>query len=375
MRGWRTGGGAAWRRNGSSRGALERLRARARRVARIAAAAACLVLAARFLLSAAPARAGAEGGRTVRGARALLDRDADAEALFGIGVFTSYTAAGADRRAAIAATWLPGLQRAAATRRIALRFVVGDPPPGAAPGAAAALAAEVAPARLLHLRGVVDVYAALPAKTAAFVAAAAALWPAAQFVVKADDDVYLRPGALPLLAPAWRARRADYIGCMKSHGIVRDPAARWAEPHAMLLGGDQYHVHAWGSAYALSSRFLALLAALPPGALRLLANEDTSVGAWALALQVRLLDDRRLCAQACGDGLGLAAAVWNFSCTGLCDAPRGMRAAHAQPACGAPAAAPHPGAADDVDAGAFFPFAELNALPEEDERGADTPQA
>ncbi len=113
----------------------------------------------------------------------------------------------------------------------------------------------------------------------------------------------------------------------------------------------------------MSRRFASLLAALPLGALRRFANEDVSVGAWALALDVRLLDERRLCAQTCEEGRGLALAVWNFSCTGLCDAPRGMRAAHALPACAAASRGP-PAPVSDADEGSFFPFAQLNALPQ-----------
>jgi hypothetical protein len=114
----------------------------------------------------------------------------------------------------------------------------------------------------------------------------------------------------------------------------------------------------------VSRRFASLLAALPPGSLRRFANEDVSVGAWALALDVRLLDERRLCAQTC-EGRGLALAVWNFSCTGLCDAPRGMRAHHALPACAAAPRGP-PAPVSDADEGSFFPFAQLNALPQAD---------
>jgi hypothetical protein len=319
-------------------------------------------------------RAGASSSSSSDVAAADAD-GADATALYGICIFTSYAGReSAARRAAIAATWLP-TPEAAQRLRLAVRFVVGDAPTAAtsvdAERAAAALALEVSPVKLMHLRGVHDTYAALSSKTAAFITAAARLWPAALFVLKVDDDVYLRPGVLPLLAPRWAARGADYIGCMKSHAIQRNASLKWAEPRAMHLGDENYFVHAWGSAYALSRRALTLIAALPPGALRQFANEDVSVGAWALALSVRLLDERRLCAATCDEGAdaaqgrpGAALAVWEYRCTGLCDAPTAMRQLHQLPACThvPPHNAPLPSLAEDDDA-AFFPFAVLNALP------------
>jgi hypothetical protein len=277
--------------------------------------------------------------------------------LFGVGIFTGYSAVSAERRRAIVDTWLPSAAEAA-KGGCAFRFVLGDPP------AAGARAADVPPALLLHLPGVHDTYDQLPAKSAAFFRLAVRVWPQARYIVKVDDDVYLRPSALPLLLPGWQRRSVDYVGCMKSHAIVTDPAQRWAEPRALHLGGNSYFVHSWGSAYALSHRFASMLAALPAGALRRFANEDVSVGAWALALDVTLLDDRRMCAQDCGAD-PLATAVWNFSCTGVCDAPRGLRSLHAMHACSAaatPAALP-PGATADGAESEFFPFAQLNALP------------
>lgn len=71
---------------------------------------------------------------------------------------------------------------------------------------------------------------------------------------------------------------------MKTGEIFTDPRQRWFEPDHFILGSRSYFLHAWGPAYALSSRTVATIASLPRGALRHFANEDVTVGAWMLAL-------------------------------------------------------------------------------------------
>lgn len=347
---------ARWRRFVASR-----LVARRTRAAAVVGATAVLCLLAAYALLARRSPAQLHPPRARR--EALTAEDASA--IFGVGIFTAFTDGSFERRDAIFSTWLPSVARARELR-LAVRFVVGEPEARSV-DAARAFAAQVSPHLVLRLPGVADTYSNLASKTAAFIAAAAALWPKAQYVLKVDDDVFVRPAALPLLAARWRMRSADYVGCMKSHRMHNNAALRWAEPREMHLGGGHYFVHSWGSAYALSRRFLDAAAPLCAAhLLRLFANEDVSVGAWALALDVLLLDERRMCAQSCDEGSGVSLAVWLFNCTGLCDAPRAMRALHALPACDDAPLLLHssPGGAtvgDDDDA-SFFPFAVLNAL-------------
>ena len=69
---------------------------------------------------------------------------------------------------------------------------------------------------------------------------------------------------------------ADYIGCMKTGQVFRDPNLRWFEPQNSLIGGKSYFTHAWGSIYVLSSHaasILATLSAAAPEGLRFFNNE------------------------------------------------------------------------------------------------------
>lgn len=39
---------------------------------------------------------------------------------------------------------------------------------------------------------------------------------------------------------------ADYVGCMKTGQIIKSPRYRWYEPQHQLLGSSSYFTHAWG---------------------------------------------------------------------------------------------------------------------------------
>ena len=70
------------------------------------------------------------------------------------------------------------------------------------------------------------------------------------------------------------------------HGVTwTQPGTRWYEP-AHLLIGPTYYLHAYGSIYALSRRVVQDVVVANFGHLRMLSNEDTSVGAWMLGHQV-----------------------------------------------------------------------------------------
>ncbi|EFJ46484.1 hypothetical protein VOLCADRAFT_46325, partial [Volvox carteri f. nagariensis] len=130
----------------------------------------------------------------------------------------------------------------------------------------------------------------------------------------ADDDVYLMPQRLPAAAAQWERIGAGYIGCMKNGWVFRDPKHRWYEPQYLLLGSD-YFLHAYGSAYVLSAEAVRQVIIHNYQHLRLLANEDTSVGAWMLAQDVVFFEDMRLCSRVCHKS---ALAVWQTECAGLC---------------------------------------------------------
>ena len=70
---------------------------------------------------------------------------------------------------------------------------------------------------------------------------------------------------------------ADYIGCMKTGGIVTNQQQRWYEPQHVVLGSSTYFTHAWGSIYVVSGQVAYDIARIRQGRLRYLANE----GGWS----------------------------------------------------------------------------------------------
>ncbi|VAH15359.1 unnamed protein product [Triticum turgidum subsp. durum] len=81
----------------------------------------------------------------------------------------------------------------------------------------------------------------------------------AEFYVKADDTIYLRPDRLAALLAKDRLHHRTYIGCMKKGPVVSDPNMKWYESSYGLLG-NEYFMHASGSLYALSSEVVGAIA-------------------------------------------------------------------------------------------------------------------
>jgi galactosylxylosylprotein 3-beta-galactosyltransferase len=205
--------------------------------------------------------------------------------------------------------------------------VGGEPPDAAAAAALAAEEAEAGGGLFLRVAGVRDRYDELPKKTAAFLAAALADAPDALYILKVDDDVFVRLDRVPAAVSQWGGlaggKGADAVGCAKNGPVFADPALRWHEPAAPLLG-ENYYTHYWGPAYALSASAAATIvdftSRFRP---RFLANEDTTLGLWLLALDAAHYDDRRLCSPACDAS---AVAVYDYpECAGLCDPARQLR--------------------------------------------------
>uniref|UniRef100_A0A251V815 Hexosyltransferase n=1 Tax=Helianthus annuus TaxID=4232 RepID=A0A251V815_HELAN len=143
----------------------------------------------------------------------------------------------------------------------------------------------------------------------AFFKAAYALFDS-DFYVKADDDIYLRPDRLSLLLAKERRHTQTYIGCMKKGPVFTDPKLKWHEPLGYMLG-KEYFLHAYGPIYALSADVVASLVAF-----RMFSNEDVTVGAWMLAMNVTHENNRQLCQPEC---TATSIAVWDIpKCSGYC---------------------------------------------------------
>lgn len=256
-----------------------------------------------------------------------------------VGVQTGFTSPGTHmlkydyrlRRKALRETWFPSNQEKLDEMErklgIYMRFVIGH---SKDPRAEAEIAEEEEKYGGFLRLPMEEDYLSLTNKTLLYFTTIAKTVDA-QYIFKCDDDVYMRPERLPFAVKQWDEVGAGYIGCMKTGEILKSPKFRWWEPQWELLGGVQYFAHCWGSAYVLSHTVATHLASLPPASLRFLANEDTSVGAWMLAFDVKHLDDRRLCEDKCSAS---SIVVYDIpSCSGLCNAAEELPKLHKNITC------------------------------------------
>ncbi|CAL9180236.1 unnamed protein product [Musa hybrid cultivar] len=234
-----------------------------------------------------------------------------------VGIQTGFGSVG--RRRSIRRTWLPshrqGLLRLEEATGLAFRFVVGKTKDKSK---MAALQLEVKEYDDFMLLDIEEEYSNLPNKTLAFFKAAFALYDS-DFYVKADDDIYLRPDRLSLLLAKERQNPQTYIGCMKKGPVFTDPKLKWYEPLAYLLG-EEYFLHAYGPIYALSADVVSSLVALRNNSIRMFSNEDVTVGAWMLGMNVNHENVHSLCEPDCTSS---SIAVWDIpNCSGEDKHPR-----------------------------------------------------
>lgn len=245
-----------------------------------------------------------------------------------VGIQTGFASAG--RRRALRKTWMPsdhlGLQRLEEATGLAFRFVIGKTEDTSK---MEKLRREVEIYDDFLLLDIEEEYSKLPYKTLAFFKAAYALYDS-DFYVKADDDIYLRPDRLSLLLAKERHHKQTYLGCMKKGPVFTDPKQKWHEPLAYMLG-KEYFLHAYGPIYALSSHVVASLVALQNNSFRMFSNEDVTIGAWMLAMNVNHENIRQLCQPKC---TATSIAVWDIpKCSGLCNPEKKMLELHQMDIC------------------------------------------
>ncbi|KAK4285882.1 hypothetical protein QN277_002514 [Acacia crassicarpa] len=245
-----------------------------------------------------------------------------------VGIQTGFGSVG--RRQALRKTWLPsdrqGLERLEEATGLAFRFIIGRTNDKSK---MAALRKEIAEYDDFIQLDIEEEYSKLPYKTLAFFKAAYALFEA-EFYVKADDDIYLRPDRLSLLLAKERSHSQTYIGCMKKGPVFTDPKLKWYEPLSDLLG-KEYFLHAYGPIYALSADVVASLVALKNNSFRMFSNEDVTIGAWMLAMNVNHENNHQLCAKDCTSS---SIAVWDIpKCSGLCKPEKKMLELHQKESC------------------------------------------
>eukprot|EP00803_Ostreobium_quekettii_P008075 evm.model.scf_194.3 EVM.evm.TU.scf_194.3 scf_194:20205-23426(+) len=265
-------------------------------------------------------------------ARRALEQAVDAagprkRVLAFVGVQTGFTHNIADiskynyqrRRRRLRETWFPedqaALDRLEQKESIVLRFVIGHHDD---PEMEQQIADETKECGGCFLRlDFQERYLNLAHKTLAFVSLVIKRYDV-EYIVKIDDDVYLRLDRLPSSVRQWSSMDKDYVGCMKNGHIFTDPSLRWYEPQHRLLGSKDYFSHAWGCVYALSGRAATLISSIDPKMFRFFNNEDVTIGSWFVAFNVSHYDDRRLCETSCSE---TALVVYDFpDCAGFCDA-------------------------------------------------------
>ncbi|CAI0448410.1 unnamed protein product [Linum tenue] len=245
-----------------------------------------------------------------------------------VGIQTGFESV--DRRAALRETWFPadpdGLLRLEQATGLAFRFVIGYSRDAKK---MAELQKEVEKYRDFLIIDNEEEYLKLPYKTLTFFKAAYEHFEA-DYYVKADDDIYLRPDRLATLLAKERTHSRTYIGCMKKGPVITDPKLKWYEKSGHLIG-NEYFLHAYGPIYVLSAEIVASLAAARNNSFRMFSNEDVTIGSWMLAMDVKHEDNRAICDPQC---TSRSIAVWDIpKCSGLCNAASRMRELHKTDMC------------------------------------------
>ncbi|KAK8509215.1 hypothetical protein V6N12_018301 [Hibiscus sabdariffa] len=236
-----------------------------------------------------------------------------------VGIQTGFESG--ERRAALRSTWFPsdpeGLLRLEQATGLGFRFVIGKSKDAKK---MTMLEKEIEQYRDFMLIDVEEEYLKLPYKTLAFFKAALKLFEA-DYYVKADDDIYLRPGK----SQSERSEKMTYIGCMKKGPVITDPKLKWYEKSGHLIG-NEYFLHAYGPIYVLSAEVVASLAAARNDSLRMFNNEDVTIGSWMLSMNVHHEDNRAICDPRCTP---TSIAVWDIPrCSGLCNPASKLKELH-----------------------------------------------
>jgi hypothetical protein len=186
----------------------------------------------------------------------------------------------------------------------------------------------------------VEGYLELSGKTKTYFSTAVSKWDA-EFYVKVDDDVHVNIATLGETLVRHRKKHRVYLGCMKSGPVLSQKGVRYHEPEYWKFGenGNKYFRHATGQLYAIS-RDLASYISLNQHVLHKYANEDVTLGAWFIGLDVTHIDDRRLC---CGtppdcewkaQAGNICVASFDWTCSGICRSADRIKEVHKR--CGEP---------------------------------------
>ncbi|XP_048490631.1 probable beta-1,3-galactosyltransferase 3 isoform X2 [Beta vulgaris subsp. vulgaris] len=241
-----------------------------------------------------------------------------------IGINTAFNSR--KRRDSVRGTWMPQgdkRKKLEEEKGIVIRFVIGHSSTSGGILDKSIEAEEKKHGDFLRLEHV-EGYLELSAKTKAYFATAVSLWDA-DFYVKVDDDVHVNLATLGKTLSRHRLKPRVYVGCMKSGPILAKKGVRYQEPEHWKFGGEgnKYFRHATGQLYAISND-LATYIAINQHVLHKYANEDVSLGAWLIGLDVSHVDDKGLC---CGtppdcewkaQAGNVCGASFDWTCSGIC---------------------------------------------------------
>ncbi|KAI5672018.1 hypothetical protein M9H77_12382 [Catharanthus roseus] len=267
---------------------------------------------------------------------ALGDARFRKKAFMVIGINTAFSSR--KRRDSVRETWMPRgdkLLQLEQEKGIVVRFMIGH---SATSNSILDRAIDLEDAqhkdilRLEHVEG----YHELSAKTKAFFSTAVTEWDA-DFYIKVDDDVHVNLGMLAATLARHRSKSMVYIGCMKSGPVLYQKNVKYHEPEFWKFGeeGNKYFRHATGQIYAIS-KDLATYISLNQPILHKYANEDVSLGAWLIGLEVEHIDDRNMC---CGtppdceqkaQAGNVCVASFDWKCSGICRSVERIKDVHSK---------------------------------------------
>ncbi|XP_050223932.1 hydroxyproline O-galactosyltransferase HPGT1 [Mercurialis annua] len=140
-----------------------------------------------------------------------------------------------------------------------------------------------------------------PKKAKLFFAHVVDKWDA-EFYVKVNDNVYVNIDALGTTLAAHLNKPRVYIGCMKSGEVFSEPSRKWYEPDWWKFGDKKsYFRHASGEMYVISQA-LAKFVSINRDILRTYGHDDVSAGSWFIGLDVKHVDEGKLCCSSWSSG-------------------------------------------------------------------------
>ncbi|KAJ8773206.1 hypothetical protein K2173_028383 [Erythroxylum novogranatense] len=134
----------------------------------------------------------------------------------------------------------------------------------------------------------------LPKRAELFFVYAVEKWDA-EFYAKVNDNIYVNIDALGNTLATHMDKPRVYIGCMKSGEVFSDRSNKWYEPEWWKFGDKKsYFRHASGDIYVIS-RALAKYISINRSILHTYAHDDVSAGSWFIGLDIKHVDEGKLC--------------------------------------------------------------------------------